>query len=445
MSVEVQKNIAEFIVNTRYGQVEPRFIKDIKYRIIDWLGCATAGAHYKQAEIARTYWETIGGVQEATAIGAQAKYPAPNAAFINGIIGHVSELDDGHRLAIGHPGSVTLPVALAIGENVQASGQEFLTALIIGYEIYIRLGSAVNPSHYKYWHTTSTCGIFAATGVAASLLKLTVEETINALGIAGTMASGFSESFGSHAKALNIAHACQNGIMSARLAKLGFTGSPTILTGKKGFLAATSSPANWPKMAEFNSATLISDTAFYKVYASCGHTNSPLDIIFQLLTKGPISTEKIKTILVETYKVSVDIAKDLKTATEDAAKFSLPYVIAVALLKKHVTLGEFTPEMLHDETMLSLARKVKVVEDAEATKRFPKRQAKITIVMEDGTKLCGSVDDSHDVTDYPKLEEKFRGLTAKVADDAAEKVLASIKHLDESNDIKTLINYLQVI
>lgn len=444
MKQDVQQRIAEFIVHTDYAQIKPQFIQDIKYRVIDWLGCATAGAHYKQAEIARAYWDTLGGKAEASAIGAGHKYPTPNAAFINGVIGHVSELDDGHRKAIGHPGSVTLPVALAVGEEVKTSGQEFLTALVIGYEIYCRLGSAVNPSHYKYWHTTSTCGIFAATGVAAHLYKLNVAETVNALGIAGTMASGFSESFGSHAKALNIAHACQNGIMAARLAKLGFTGSPTIITGKKGFLAATSSAENWGRLDSFSPDTLISDTAFYKVYASCGHTNSPLDIIFQLLAKGPIATEQIKTVLVETYKVSVDITAALKTQTEDAAKFSLPYVLAVALLCKRVTLNEFTPAMLSDERVLALARKIKVVEDPQATERFPKRQAKVTITLDDGQIRQGIVTDAHDETNYPNLEEKFRGLTSKTAG-PAEKVLTAVKKLEQADDISVLSNFLQII
>lgn len=443
MDKDVQKLMAEFIVKTKFAQIRPNFVLDAKYRIIDWLGCAVCGVQYKQAEIARAYINQTGGSPEATVMGTKIRYPVLSAAFVNGIIGHVSELDDGHRKAIGHPGSVTLPVAIAVGEKLQVTGEEFLAAVIIGYEIFIRMGQAVNPSHYKYWHTTGTCGTFAAMAVAASMMKLSLEETVNAIGIAGTIASGLTESFGAHAKALNIGQACENGIKAAKLAKMGFTGAKSILTGKKGFLKAYSEEKSWNILDSFSVDTLISDTGFYKVYASCGHTNSPLDIIFNLLTQGSINTKDIASILVETYKISVDITKDLKTETEDQAKFSLPYVLAVALLKKQVTLNEFTPEMLKDREILTLAKKITVQESSNATKNFPKRQAKLTIIFKDGRTLVSEVDDAHDMIDYPKIEGKFLGLTSMLEAGSSEKVMDVIKHLEQKKDIVALIEYMQ--
>lgn len=441
----IQRDLADFIANCDYAQIDDKFILDIKYRVIDWLGCAAIGIHYPQSEIARQYFVSLKGAEEATMLGACGKFPAGNAALVNGIIGHVSELDDGHRKAIGHPGSVTLPVALALGEQLNTSGKAFLKALIVGYDLFARLGQAVNPSHYKTWHTTGTCGAFAATATAASLMGLTSQQTCHALGIVATLASGIQESFGTHAKALTIGNACQNAIYAATLAKRGYTGPATALTGKKGFIQSTSTGANLDTLLAPSEAALLSDTAFYKIYASCGHTNSPLDAMFALLKQHPLDSEKIKSIIVETYGVSVDLTKDLKTQNEDVAKFSLPYCLAIAILFGAVSLQQFRPEVLHDPRVNSLAAKIQVIESPEATARFPKRQAKVTVLLEEGTQYESQVMDATDVVDFSLLEKKFGEATVNVDPKETENILHYLRQMDSQPDIKPLIRYLDLL
>ncbi|MFW0765519.1 MmgE/PrpD family protein [Trabulsiella odontotermitis] len=438
----IQQNLADFIAGCDYANIDNKYIQDIKYRIIDWLGCAITGAHYPQSTIARQFFSQSQGIQEATIIGAQGKYPAGNAALVNGIIGHVCELDDGHRKAIGHPGSVTLPVALALGEKLNASTEDFLRALILGYDLFARLGQAVNPSHYSTWHTTGTCGAFAATATAASLMRLDPQQTCHALGIVATLASGIQESFGTHAKALTIGHACQNAIYAASLAKLGYTGSPTAITGKKGFISSTCTEAHLDILRNPSEATLISDTAFYKIYASCGHTNSPLDALFSLLKQHTISPEHIKQITVETYKVAVDITRELKSDTEDAAKFSLPYCLSVAILFGEVSLRQFRPAILHDPDVNALAAKVQVVESAEATARFPKRQASVSIRLHDGTQYVAQVMDATDEVNTHQIEQKFRAATSHLAGQETENILCYLREMEQHADLTPLIRYL---
>ncbi|MBK5143886.1 MmgE/PrpD family protein [Budviciaceae bacterium BWR-B9] len=445
MRKDVQKKLADFIVDCRDESIAERLMTDMKYRVIDWLGCAVAGVHYPQSDIARRVFTGSGGLEEATVIGTGARYPAAMAAMVNGVIGHVSELDDGHRKAIGHPGSVTLPVALALGESLNVSGQAFLKALIIGYDVYIRLGQTVNPSHYAYWHTTGTCGTFAATATAASLMQLTPEQTCNALGISATLASGLVASFGSHAKALNVGHACQNGVYAALLAKEGFTGSPSAMMGEKGYVMATSDAESLPYFDRLSAPELLSDTAFYKVYASCGHTNSPLDAIFSLIKEYAPDVKKIISIKVETYRISVSLTAVLKVKNEDEAKFSLPYCMAVAMLFGQVSLAEFQPEVLQAPDVLELAKKIEVVESEQATARFPKRQAHVTVFMEDGQVYQCEVMDSTDVADFAMLEKKFLNLTNNVDRQASEEVLVFIKQMDKSAGIVPLLSYLRKI
>lgn len=445
MQADVQQTLADFIAHCRDERIAGRLIEDMKYRVIDWLGCAAVGARYPQCDIARRTFTRFGGAGEAVVIGARGRYPAPTAVMVNGIIGHVSELDDGHRKAIGHPGSVTLPVALALGESLNVSGAAFLKALILGYDVYIRLGQTVNPSHYAYWHTTGTCGTFAATATAASLMRLTPEQTRNALGIAATLASGLVASFGAHAKALNVGHACQSGVYAALVAKEGFTGSPQALAGDKGFIQATSDYESLEYLECFSEEGLLSDSAFYKVYASCGHTNSPLDAAFSLMKAHAPDVKKIARIHVATYRISVSLTAMLKADNEDEAKFSLPYCIAVALTFGRVSLAEFQPQVLSNPEVLALAKKVEVVESEEATIRFPKRQAEVTIVMEDGETYRHQVMDATDVADFAMLEQKFLHSAQSVNRQASEAVLAFIKTMDKSADIAPLVDYLQKI
>lgn len=441
----IQQQLAEFIANCNYSNIDNKFIYDIKYRVVDWIGCAAIGSHYPQSDLARQFFTSVGGVPESSIIGAEGKYPASGSALVNGVIGHVSELDDGHRKAIGHPGSVTVPVALALGEKLNVTGREFLQALILGYDLFARLGQAVNPSHYATWHTTGTCGAFAATATAASLLRLTPKQTCHALGIAATLASGLQESFGTHAKALTIGHACQNGIYAASLAKLGYTGSPTAITGKKGFIASTCTQAHLDILRNPSETSLISDTAFYKIYASCGHTNSPLDAMFSVLKQHKLQPTDIKRIVVETYQVAVDITREFQNDTEDAAKFSLPYCLSAAILFGQVSLRQFQPDVLRNPALHTLATKVEVIESAQATARFPRRQAKISVFMNDGTVYEAQVMDAADTTDVERIKQKFRDATHYIDQQETESVLHSLEKLDQQPDISSLIRYLLLL
>lgn len=445
MENKIQEKLSAFITECQYEQIPPELITDMKYRIIDWLGCAVTAVHYPQIEIARQLFVDIGGAKEATIIGAPDKYPTANAAMINGMIGHVSELDDGHRKAIGHPGSVTLPVALALTEKYQQSitGQDFLKALILGYDLFIRLGQTVNPSHYKYWHTTGTCGVFAATATAASLMKLTPTQTCHALGIAATLASGLVISFGTHAKAMNIGHACQNAINAAMLAQKGFTGSFDAITGEKGFIKATSQSNDFSIFTDLNEKLLCSDTAFYKVYASCGHTNSPLDLLFQMKKNYPIDYQDISRIDVQTYQISVGLTGTLKTSNEDQAKFSLPYCLAIALIYGVVSLEQFKPEVLANPEVLALGKKVFVTESAQATARFPKRQANMTITMKDGTQYSNQALDSSDEIEFETIEKKFLSAAHGIGEEQNNTLLSYIKTMDQAISITPIFDYIK--
>lgn len=440
---ELQVKAASFINALSYETLPLGIKEDAKYRLLDWLGSALAGVCYQPSMIVTGFVKSVGGLPQATILKGNGKAPMAQAAFANGVIGHVAEFDDGHRLAIAHPGSITVPVALALAETYGRSGKDLLTAIVAGYEVLIRLGMCVNPSHYKIWHTTGTCGAFAAAATAASLLKLNKEQTLMALGIAGTMASGLQETFGTHAKSLNAGHACQSGIQSALLAQQGFTGPEEIIIGNKGFIKATTQEYNTKPLEDIGQTPLLSNTAFYKVYASCGHTNSPLDAMFKIMAERDIPLSTIKHIHVTTYRISVDLTAELKNNNEEAAKFSLPYCLAVALIYKRVTLNEFTSDKLNDPKVLALAKKITVTEDPVATSLFPKRQATICIEVDNGQTIETTVKNSNDEPQYGALEDKFISLaTSNIEQGIAKKIKELILNVEKMDDLNVLMQYL---
>jgi 2-methylcitrate dehydratase PrpD len=435
--INLQSKAAKFISELRYEALPIEIVENTKYRILDWLGSALAGISYHSSRIVTDLVKSNGGAPRATVLKGKAKVPVSQAAFANGVIGHVAEFDDGHRLAIAHPGAVTVPTALAVAEGYNRSGKELLTAIVAGYEVLIRLGMAINPSHYKIWHATGTCGAFAAAASAASLLKLDHCRVQMAIGITGTMASGLQETFGTYAKPLNAGHACQNGIQAALLAQNGFTGPEDILLGGKGFIRATSSDYNTKPLEEIGESPLLVNTAFFKVYASCGHTNSPLDAMFKIMEKHDLPLHSIRQVQVGTYRIAVDLTGELKNNNEDEAKFSLPYCLAVALVCKKVTLKEFAADKLNDPAILEIARKIKVVEDPLSTSAFPKRKATIRIELENNQVIEESVNNSNDTPQYDVLEEKFLSLAADCFDRPAAQrmrdVILNIEKLDNLN------------
>ena len=441
----LESRISEFAAGLRYEDLPPAVALDSKYRVLDWLGSALAGSRYKPALIITKLVTDAGGAPQSSILLTGMKVPAAQAALAHGVLGHAAEYDDGHRLAIAHPGAVTVPASLAVAESLGRSGKELLTAIVAGYEVLIRLGTAVNPSHYQVWHTTGTCGTFAAAASAACLLKLNPSQTQMCLGIAGTMACGLQQTFGTDAKPLNAGHACQSGVQAALLAIEGFTGPEDILHGPKGFVAATTPHFNSAPLEHIKERQFLSTSAFYKVYASCGHTNSPLDAVFSTLQCRELPVPSIKAVHIATYRTAVQLAGDFKNQSEEAAKFSLPYCVAIALLFRKVTLAEFAPDKLADPAVVELARKIHVSENPEATAAFPReRQATVVFELHGGQVIEERIRFPHDTPDYKNLEEKFLS-SAEMAIDSqrARLVKDMVLNLEQHSRLDSLMETLR--
>lgn len=382
-------------------------------------------------------------------IGFGTRSSTLNAAMVNGATSHIVEYDDIYKNAIYHPGSPTIAAALAAAQKLHLDGKRLIAGIVAGYDVGTRIGEAIMPSHYRYWHITGTAGTFGAAAAAGNLLGLSAEQMSWALGNAGSQASGlwqFLEDGQMMTKPLHTGKAASNGVLAAMLAKRGFNGATRILEGDKGFCNATSTDWSFDKvLPSLGQHYNVVDTTF-KAYASCGHTHPAIDCIFAIVGKHGVKPEDVESILVRTYSVAHDIAGNPNPETTYQAKFSIPYCVAIALRFGRVGMAEFGQERVSDPETVALMRRVKVEPDPELSAIAPaKRPAIVRITTKDGQSYTHRVDfrkgDPENPPTQQELEEKFRDLAAaRLSPEEVESTLQAISRLDELEDVTSLLN-----
>ena len=414
----VTRELASFVADTDYNDLSEKVKEHTKVCILDWLGAALAGSLEPPTKIITSIIRELGGREESTIIGTRTKTSCVNAALTNGISGHSVELDDIHEESIIHTAAPVVPAALAVAERNNVSGRDLITSVVLGYEVEIRIGTAINPSHYRFWHTTGTCGTFGAATSAGKILGLDRKGMVHALGIAGTQAAGLIETFGTMSKSLNPGRAAMDGVLAALLAWKGFTSSSMILEAEKGYCRATAEEYNLNKITENLGKGFELTNNIFKIHASCGHTHGAIDAVLLLAEKHGIKPDAVDKVVVGTYPIAVEVVgKNYEPKTASEAKFSLPYCLATALICGRVGLAEFSEERLRDPKIQKLSKRVNVMVDPEYVNARLGR-AKVALHTTDGEELTCRVDVPKG---YPKnpltraeLEEKFRGLASLV-------------------------------
>ena len=366
------RQLASYVVETKYKDLPDEVINKAKLCILDWYGASLAGRNEKEVRITYDFINEIGGKEQCTIVGFNKKSSCVNAALINGMMAHVFEFDDVHEASIYHPGAPIISAALAVAEKEKMSGKDLLLAIVLGYEVSIRIGESVGSSHYRYWHTTGTCGTFGAAVAAGKLLSLSEEQMLFCLGNAGTQASGLWEfgRDGAMSKVLHVGKAAVNGIIAALLARKSFTGAKKILEGDRGFCRATSDDFNLLKLVARLGAEYKILGVSFKAYPSCRHTHSSIDACLNIISNN-INYRNIDTIQVRTYSQAIATAGNKHPKTEREAKFSIPFCIAVALKYGKVSVTEFNKKVLKDQEITELISKVRLIGDKTIEERYP--------------------------------------------------------------------------
>lgn len=388
---------ADFICGTSYDKLSPEVVLQAKQRLLDLIGVCLAG--YKLMEFPQwivNYMANLGGVPEATIIAQRKrKFPAVNAALANGACAHALDMDDGHRFAASHPGAAVIPAAIAAGELSRASTKDLIAGVVVGYEVFIRIAMAINPSNLsRGFHSTGVVGPFGAAAAAANIMKLSHDETIGALGLAGLQGAGLlavtHDDEAAKVKSLHPAKAAMAGLFSAVLAQKGARGPVAILEGEDGFLRAMADDVNKDLLTcDLGQKFEIGNT-YTKFYAACRHTHAAIDAALAACRDGQIALEEISKIYIETYPVALKLCSTVHPATPSAARFSLPFSVALALIKNDAGADKYSEENIEDESIQGLAGKVQLSVGSKWEKFYPQKRGAAVSITDTRGKVSSS-------------------------------------------------------
>lgn len=436
------EHIADYAIKEQTSKLSDEVMHHAKRAVIDWYAALLPGSTVAPATLLeQAFAEDLDRGNARLATGRRATLRA--AALINGAASHSVEFDDIYRDAGYHPGSPVISAALAAAQSTGASGEQFLRGVIVGYEVSTRIGEAVMPSHYRFWHTTGTVGCYGAAAAVATILGCNRDQFMHALATVGTFASGLQQAFRSQAmtKPLHGGHAADAGAMSAMAAAKGVTGALDILEGEVGFGAAMSVNPDWSKATEGLGKDYHIVHVTFKNHGCCGHTFPAIDGVLELKTKHNLTHRDVKKIRLASYKAGLDIIDNATPEGEYQAKFSIQYTVAHAMVHGSVRLNAFLPDRLNDPDVRALMKKIEVVADPELSKGYPtQRAARVEIETNDGRTLAHFQPTRKGDPEMPlsdeELNDKFLELaTPVIGDAAARSLLEQLWRIDKAASI----------
>ena len=441
------RELAQFVVSADLAACPEPARVQVRRAALDTIGVMLAGASEPVAAITRAVARIEGGAPLCRVLGASLRTSPTWAALCNGAAGHAHDFDDTNFALLGHPSVPLLATALACAEAELASGGEVMLAYLIGFEVSVALGLALNPGHYtRGWHATATLGTVGCAAAAARLQGLDAAQTTHALGIAASLASGLKENFGSMTKPYHAGHAALNAITAASLARAGMTASASALEGSQGFAAAFSGE----KLAHGAFAELgrewqiVRSGIAVKPYPSCALTHSAIDALVALRDAHGVSAEQVEDVEVGVNHVVPEVLRYPTPANGLERKFSMPYCAAAALARGRVGIGDFEDGPVRDPGVAALLPRVRMVVDPGLPDRLEQHAwSRVTVRLTDGRTLASPPRGASGHPDAPlsdeQLRAKFLGCAAGVLTEGdAEAVADQIAHIDAVPDIRAL-------
>ena len=389
--------LAQFAATLRWGDAPEAVQRRTEDLWVDWFGSVLAGCRARPVATMTRFALSQGPAAGPSEVIAHDASSSPMmAALANAAASHVAEQDDVHNGSVFHPAAVVFPPALAVAQAVQASGAQLMAACVAGYEVGIRVGEFLGRSHYKIFHTTATAGTLAAAAAVGRLLELTPAQMQHAFGSAGTQSAGLWEFLrtGADSKQLHTAHAAAAGLMSAYLARDGFTGAQDILTGPQGMAAGMSTDADPARLTDGLGTRWATAETSFKWHASCRHTHPAADALLQVMRAHDLQPADIAQVTCHVHQGAIDVLGPVVApVTVHQSKFSMGTVLALAARFGHAGLTEFDTEYLSPDTV-AMCQKVRMEWDAEVDAAYPQRWiGKVTVHTTDGRQLHGRVDE----------------------------------------------------
>jgi 2-methylcitrate dehydratase len=443
--------LANFVQRARFGELSKPAAQQLRIRVLDTIGVAIGALDADIIRAIRKLTDELGGEPLSTLIGGGKTAP-DRAAFFNGALSRYLDFMDSY-IALGetcHP-SDNLGAVLAAAEMRNASGEDFLTALAVAYQVQTRLSDVAPVRDKGFDHTTQ--GAYAAAAGVAKALALSVEQIANAIAISGTANNALRVTRTgalSHWKGLAYPNTAMAATHAALLAAHGITGPPAVFEGNKGFMQSIAGhfEIDWAK----ENLERVRLTIVKKHNAEI-HAQSAIDAALEIRARPGFAAESVRAIRLKIFAVAYQIigggeeGDKRAVRTKEEADHSLPYMIAVALLDGEVQPQQYRPERIRAADVQSLLRKVTVSVDPALSKRFPRQlPADLEVELSDGMIFRAHRDDYHgfhtDPFDWAAAREKFDRVTADFTSAAERNALAELVATLERRPVRALTTLL---
>jgi len=440
------ETLARFAIECSAGQITQKARDETRRSLIDTIGTTLAGTLEPTGRIITDFVVNQRASGSCWVAGTERRTSPMLAALANGTLAHALDYDD--VLAFGHAGVAVVPAALAVAEETNASGRDFLDAIVIGYEIAGRIAAGTTGAPYaRGYHGTAIYGVFGATAAAGRLLGLSVEQMRQALGIAGSLASGVRANFGTDTKPLHAGECNRQGIEAGKLAKAGFTADRNIIETKVGYGETLLWKGEFDpeKMtANLGSPFIAEQGPDLKKYPCCYCNHSTLDAMYTILTDRKLTAADIAKVTVDGPPMLKDPLIYVQPQIGLHGKFSLHYNIALALVDGHNSLQSYTDEHIRDPRLTEVINKVEVntYEDWQ-----PDWSARVDVTLTDGTHIVQDQpfirgDAAHPLS-WDEILEKYRDNASVVLQPASvDRSIEIIQGLEGVPSVRTLLSEL---
>jgi 2-methylcitrate dehydratase PrpD len=452
------QSVARFVSELKLADVPSAVVAKAKLVFLDTLGIALASSTMDFGRMVLNVAQKLGGPPASRLIGSAARVAAANAVLANGTLAHGLDYDDTLEEAIVHTGCCAGMTALSVGDEIGASGRAVLEAAIAGTEVLCKVGLvAPGKFHARGFHPTAICSTFGAAAAAGKLYALTPAQWGDAFGLCGSQSSGIIEYLadGTWTKRLHPGWSAHGGVIATLLAQEGFRGPSTVFEGVHGFYRSFGGAQeyNFAKLSELGKEWEIPRLTF-KSYP-CGSISHPyMDCALRLKENYAPAAEKIVEVVCRTaegpvHRLWEPLDQKQRPPTSYAAKFSLPFSIAVMLIRGRAGLDEFSDEAIKDAAILSLSRRVRY--ELDPTIDYPRHfSGHVKIRLEDGAILEENQPHPRGGFELPlppgEIEDKFRA-NARLALPAAkvDELLDMVRRLEQLPSITGLTQLLNPI
>lgn len=436
------EQVARFVVETRVDTIPREVAAAAKTAILDCLGVALAGSKEEGTRICAEQVRIEGARGVASLWGQGFKSSASLAALANGTATHALDFD--HGVYLGQPTSAVIPAVVSLAEALSASGRDLLEAYVAGFEATAKIAKSIPEEGHGGWHGAGTLGTLGAALSCAKLLKLDVDRSRTALGIATSMASGAACNYGTMTKPLGSGLAARSGVLAACLAQKGFTASATALESAAGFFDAfLSLPPDPAAMEELGRTYELTRGLKIKPYPCGGLSHNAIDAVLEMRERDGITADCVESIRVDVAKHAYDRLVFQIPRTGLEGKFSMGYLLARAMIDGKISLDHFTDAAVREQPILEFAKRVHLEFNPDLADSSEGRPSKVEVRLKDGKILSRYVEYAKGGPQAPlsgqEMRAKFVDCARRAIDEAAiQGVVEYVERLETLKDVGDL-------